>query len=177
MLCNHNILTIVLPNIDTKIADVEKGCECGVSRSSSRIIGGNITEVNEFPWLAGIAHPDLAIFCGGTLIASQWVLTASHCLYKDIPMLPADLRVVLGEYDTLLEDEEEIPRLVELVSEILLHYYYDYDTMQNDIALLKLTGRVDLNIYTPACLPPPELSTTGHTAWVYGKKSWCHGRI
>ena len=152
--------------------DVEFGCKCGVAKSSSRIIGGNITEINEFPWLAGIAHADEFIFCGGALVSSQWVLTASHCLYSDIPKKPSDIRVILGEYDLNIVDEELLPRKVEEVSQILLHYYYDYDTMQNDIALLKLTRMANLNVYTPVCLPPPELNTTDQKAWVYGKNLW-----
>ena len=51
-------------------------CQCGVTRQS-RIVGGNQTSVNEFPWLAGISGPDEEIFCGSTLIASRWVVVGS----------------------------------------------------------------------------------------------------
>ena len=57
------------------------------------------------------------------------------------------------------------------VSLIDMHYYYDYENMQNDIALLKLVEKADLNIYTPVCLPPPDLEITGEKAWVYGMLS------
>ena len=39
-------------------------------------------------------------------------------------------------------------------------------TSSNDIALLKLAEAVDLNIYTPACLPAPN---TDYTGSVYGE--------
>ena len=36
----------------------------------------------------------------------------------------------------------------------------------NNIALIKLAEKVDLNIYTPACLPAPN---TDYTGSVYGE--------
>ena len=38
----------------------------------------------------------------------------------------------------------------------------------HDIALLKLKEKVDLSIYTPACLAPTDADYTGQTASVYG---------
>ena len=40
--------------------------------------------------------------------------------------------------------------------------------MENDIALLKLKEKVDLSIYTPACLAPKGTDYTGKTGSVYG---------
>ena len=39
----------------------------------------------------------------------------------------------------------------------------------NDIALLKLAEKVDLNIYTPACLPALNTDYNGKTGSVYGQ--------
>ena len=39
----------------------------------------------------------------------------------------------------------------------------------NDIALLKLAVKVDLNIYTPACLPRLDADYTLFTGSVYGR--------
>ena len=125
--------------------------------------------MNEFPWLAGVARPNEVIFCGSALIASRWVVAAAHCVYSDIPLATADLRVVVGEYDSSEVNEEYLERRVVGVSLILLHYYYDPYTMHNDIALLRLDTVLDMNVYTPVCLPPPGMDTEGKSAWVYGK--------
>ena len=42
-------------------------------------------------------------------------------------------------------------------------------TNSNDIALLKLAEKVNLNVHTPACLPALNTNFTGKTASVYGE--------
>ena len=48
-----------------------------------RIVNGSTTEVNEYPWMAGI-HVRVGniekLNCGGVLINDRYVLTAAHCV-------------------------------------------------------------------------------------------------
>merc|ERR1712106_655808 len=147
------------------------GCKCGVKRTS-RIVGGTETEVNEYPWMAAIATNSGSFFCGGTLISSQWVLTAAHCMFKDNAGTQAqtagEIRIVLGEHDIGSSTESQIPRKVVQVSQIINHPSYDASSSNNDIALIKLSEEVDLNVYTPACLPKTADNYEGQKAWVYG---------
>lgn len=52
---------------------------CGVRNDESRIVGGQTTEVNEFPWIARLSYLN-KFYCGGTLINDRYVLTAAHCV-------------------------------------------------------------------------------------------------
>ena len=54
------------------------------------------------------------------------------------------------------------------IEKIIVHERYIHLTLEHDIALLKLKEKVDLSIYTPACLAPRGADYTGKTASVYG---------
>ena len=54
------------------------------------------------------------------------------------------------------------------IEKIIIHERYSSPTVEHDIALLKLKEKVDLSIYTPACLAPKDADYTGKTASVYG---------
>ena len=59
-------------------------------KPETRIVGGTKARPGDWPWQAMLRSPRGWSFCGGTLIAPQWVLTASHCLWRKRPQ---DLRV------------------------------------------------------------------------------------
>merc|ERR1712080_400146 len=53
-------------------------CQCGVKGGSAngRIVGGQETEVHEYPWQVGlVSRNGRSPWCGGTLISSTHVLT------------------------------------------------------------------------------------------------------
>ena len=59
-------------------------CFCGVAkpRISSRIVGGEESDKNEWPWLVVVRVAGRRLDCGGSLLNSRWVITAAHCTAK-----------------------------------------------------------------------------------------------
>merc|ERR1719189_3378131 len=96
-------------------------CKCGLAQRSTRIVGGVETEVNEWPWQAGMVWSgSSSVFCGATVISDEWILTASHCVDGTNP---AEIQVLLGEHDYW--DSDDPVRMD--ISEIIMHAGYDSD--------------------------------------------------
>ncbi|PRX96331.1 S1 family peptidase [Allonocardiopsis opalescens] len=66
------------------------------------IVGGGPASTDDYPWVVAISYPDLypdspsAQACGGTLVASDKVVTAAHC--ADF-VTPSDVQVIGGRTD------------------------------------------------------------------------------
>jgi len=147
-------------------------CKCGIKKTR-RIVGGTETEVNEYPWIASFDFRGTNGMrpggCGATLIANNWAVTASHCFFNrmgELVVTKDSMSLVLGVHD--ITDPTETNRQVLTIDEIVLHPSYDFPTDLNDIALLKLTQSVDLDAWSPACLPTSGADFTGQNGWVYG---------
>lgn len=108
-----------------------------------RIINGHGASEGEWPWMVTIfpaggtpANPSTGHFCGGVLIAPQYVVTAAHCVSSS-EGYPEDIEVVVGR--TRLSSSAGSRSLVQ---SIVVHPNFDNFLLRNDIALLKLTAPV-----------------------------------
>ncbi|XP_076590722.1 mannan-binding lectin serine protease 1 isoform X3 [Chaetodon auriga] len=130
-----------------------------------RIVGGRGAEPGLFPWQVLLSVEDLSRvpedrwFGSGALLSDSWVLTAAHVLRSQrrdtsvVPVAPEHVKVFLGLHDAA-DKRVSTSRSVE---EIFLHPNFQPDNYNNDIALLKLTERVEFNeVIRPVCLPPPH---------------------
>uniref|UniRef100_A0A1Y1KKA9 limulus clotting factor C n=2 Tax=Photinus pyralis TaxID=7054 RepID=A0A1Y1KKA9_PHOPY len=119
---------------------------CGRARRKTKmlkIIGGKEAKKYKWPWHVAVINRYREVFCAGTLIAPRWILTAGHCVRSY-------LRVRLNEHDLSSIDGRELELTVQ---KVFTHPRFNHQTVDNDIALLRLPRAVSL---TPVCLPITE---------------------
>lgn len=103
-----------------------------------RIIGGTATNPSDYPWAVALLRSNIsdgfnAQFCGGTLIADRWILTAAHCV--DNFSSASEIEVAIGISN--LNEISNADRLA--INTIFVHPDYNVYSQDNDIALLELT--------------------------------------
>uniref|UniRef100_A0A1A9WS69 Peptidase S1 domain-containing protein n=1 Tax=Glossina brevipalpis TaxID=37001 RepID=A0A1A9WS69_9MUSC len=145
------------------------GITCG-QMLTPRISGGTNTSIVEFPWsvLVEYAKEDgtKGHFCGGTLIASKWVLTAAHCIKDTYAKNLQVTGVRLGEWNTdtnpdcqtdIRGHKDCAPPYVDIsVDRVLMHNSFNISLngVRFDIALLRLSSSVTYTDFIkPICLP------------------------
>uniref|UniRef100_A0A8C8GMD4 Plasmin n=1 Tax=Oncorhynchus tshawytscha TaxID=74940 RepID=A0A8C8GMD4_ONCTS len=115
-------------------------------RCFGRIVGGCVSKPHSWPWQISLRTNTGVHFCGGTLIAPQWVLTAVHCLESS--KRPSAYMVVLG---THTEGANEPSKQERKLEKLIL------GPGETDIALLKLESPAIINDKVlPACLPEKD---------------------
>lgn len=109
------------------------------------IVGGFEAQPDAWPWQIAVFNRHKQLICGGTLISSEFVLTAAHCVAPN-------LSIVAGEYNLADRDSED--RQERVVARAFKHPQYNSKNVDNDIALLKLDKPLQLTTKVwPACLP------------------------
>ncbi|KAE8744207.1 hypothetical protein FOCC_FOCC009127 [Frankliniella occidentalis] len=147
------------PVVPTKCA----ACTCGLTNKRTRIVGGQPVQVNQYMWMALLMY-DGRFYCGGTLISSKYILTASHCV--DGFQRPK-ISVRLLEHDR--SSSSETSTVDRKVARVIKHPGYSDSTFNNDIALLRLDRALEFDeTLRPACLPPMGKSFTGLDGVVTG---------
>ncbi|XP_057593112.1 urokinase-type plasminogen activator isoform X2 [Hippopotamus amphibius kiboko] len=146
---------------------VEFQCGQKALRPRFKIVGGEVTTIENQPWFAAIYRKhrggSVTYLCGGSLISPCWVVSATHCFINH-QKKEQDYIVYLGQSRLYSDTPTHTSSSGEMkfeVEKLILHENYSADTLahHNDIALLKIrTGmgqcaQPSRSIQT-ICLPP-----------------------
>ena len=125
----------------------------GIDRPETpRIVGGRDALPGEWCWQVALISSDNQYLCGGTLIGTQWVLTAAHCVTSMVRN-SEEIFIRVGDYD--LKKPKQSPHAETVkVSTTYIHHNHNGETLDNDIALLRMEHPVDVSeSVCLVCLP------------------------
>ncbi|MER6388419.1 serine protease [Streptomyces sp. NPDC059382] len=141
--------------------------------ADSVVIGGQPVKVADSPWVVALASRDRfggtrgGQFCGGVIVAPTTVVTAAHCLGRQVLGGPVesvpDLRVIAGRTELRATDGREIAVLAARVNPA-----YDSASNAGDLAVLELAEAVPADQVLP-------MADKGHPAYEAGTEASVYG--
>lgn len=144
---------------------------CGVVKPLGRIVNGKTIDRTSMPWIVYLlinvedkpGHFKSQV-CGGSIISHCFILTAAHCVVYSLEQ-PDNIHV---KYNATWAYEG--PRAY--VKKIIVHPGFRITTLQNDVALLKLSKPLQFDRYVkPVCLPRGKMWLVNYPVLAAG---WGH---
>ncbi|MFD7442737.1 S1 family serine peptidase [Streptomyces sp. NPDC059909] len=141
--------------------------------ADSVVIGGRPARSVDSPWVVALSSRDrfggmrAGQFCGGVVVAPTKVLTAAHCLSREVLGTAVkevrDLRVIAGREELRGAEGQEIP-----VREARVAPAYDPHTNTTDVAVLTLASALPAGHVIRTAGDGDPAYKAGTSAEVYG---------
>ncbi|XP_062450473.1 suppressor of tumorigenicity 14 protein isoform X2 [Rhea pennata] len=151
----------------------EDNCSCGIRSytKKSRIVGGQNSDVGEWPWQVSLHVKGQGHVCGASLISAHWLVSAAHCFgylqgisYSDPKLWTA----YLGLTDQRNRNSANVQ--ARAIKRIISHPNFNDYTFDYDIAVMELREPVTFSsVVKPICLPDSTHNfPAGKDLWVTG---------
>ncbi|OCT73258.1 transmembrane protease serine 3 isoform X1 [Xenopus laevis] len=140
--------------------------DCGhASTESPRIVGGTNSSLGSWPWQVSLRW-DGRHMCGGSIISSQWVMSAAHCFVLNGFLTVSRWKIHAGSISLS-------SGIAYSVRNIYYNGLYSLETNDYDVALLKTSAPMSFSeTMRPVCLPRAyqQFQSSGN-CWIIG---WGH---
>ncbi|MEU3606106.1 serine protease [Streptomyces sp. NPDC035033] len=137
------------------------------------VVGGSPTAIADAPWVVALSSRDrfggtrAGQFCGGVVVAPAKVLTAAHCLGRDVlggePWQLRDFSVIAGRTALRGQGGQEVR-----IADTWVNPAYDPSTNSGDLAVLTLAEPLPQSYVIEVARPGNEAEKPGTAAEVYG---------
>ncbi|NWI64112.1 TMPS5 protease, partial [Todus mexicanus] len=140
--------------------------ECGLSPGTARVVGGADVAPGRWPWQVSVYHGSQHR-CGGSVLAREWIVTAAHCVHSYRRLRASAWLVFAGVIaHGSIKQEAGVA-----VKKIIYHPLYNENSLDYDIALMKLQEPLNFSAdaIRAVCLPPSHQHLPqGTQCWVSG---------
>lgn len=143
----------ILDNKPVPVKHKENKCQCGKKyERHNRIVNGYQTQVNEYPFMAGLVmKSSKMLFCGASIVAKRWALSAAHC--KESRVTNQNTILLVGDHNLGTEEETDATQRV-VIKKFHVYEGYSSRTAKNDLLLIELDKDIIFSERVmPICLP------------------------
>ena len=105
-----------------------------------RIVGGTAAVPGSAPWQASLAIAG-EVFCGASVVTDRHLVTAAHCTVQIGQSVVGKVDILLNLYNK----EDTRKQIKGKISKIINHPGFDDESLANDISVITLRSRLQLN--------------------------------